>query len=427
MNAPDMQRVRMSLPYYRENGWEPIILAIDPASHGGTREDALLSTIPPDIVVHHCRAFSPKASRRFGIGNLGLRSWLQLFFAGKRLINSEKIDLVFISNTQFVTFTLGRLWRRLTRVPYVIDLQDPWRTDYYQDTRKKDRPGGWKYELARLQAGVLESWSFKRMSGLMSVSQAYLDDLTRRYPWFKNKPTEVINFGASETDLARAVTLRPANPKPNGSSICLVYTGVAGSVMQPALTVLFDGLNVFRSANPATNQLRFDFLGTSYASAETPCPSVKPVAQHFGTDDLISENPIRLGHLEALHEQTAADALILLGTDDPAYSPSKLYPYYLTKRPILAIVAAGSALEKSLRQLACAVIVTFDASGPNEQTRTQLAAFFRTALAGFPPGSQPERNDALFRREFLADSLTRRQCALFNRAVADPSAIVNRA
>jgi len=422
-----MQRVRMSLPHYRENGWEPIVLAIDPTSHGGTREDALLSTIPPDIIVHHCRAFSPKWSRRFGIGNLGLRSWLQLFFAGKRIIKHEKIDLVFISNTQFVTFTLGRLWRWLTGVPYVIDLQDPWRTDYYKGSRKKDRPGGWKYELARMQAGVLESWSFKRMSGLMSVSPTYLNDLTQRYPWFKNKPTDVINFGASENDLARAATLRPASPKSNGSSIRLVYTGVAGSVMRPALTVLFDGLKGFRDANPAANQLRLDFLGTSYASAETASPSITPVAQHFGTDDLISENPLRLGHLDALREQMAADALILLGTDDPAYSPSKLYPYYLTKRPILAIVAAGSALETSLRQLACAIIITFDASGPNEQTRTHLATAFKTALAGFPPDSLPTRNDALFRREFLAGPLTHRQCALFDRAVADHSTIVNRA
>jgi len=37
---------------------------------------------------------------------------------------------------------------------------------------------------------------------------------------------------------------------------------------------------------------------------------------------------------------------------------------------------------------------------------------------GFPPGSLPERNEALFRREYVAETLTRRQCALFDRATA---------
>ena len=416
INAPDMQRVRMSLPYYRENGWEPIVLAVDPASHSGIQEVELLATVPADIVIHRCRAFSAKWSRRFGVGNLGLRSWLQLFFAGRRIIKRENIDLVFFSNTQFVTFTLGRIWRRLYGVRYVIDLQDPWRTDYYRGARKKDRPGGWKYAFATMQAGILEGWSFKRMSGLISVSQHYLESLRHSYPWFSAVPTDVIGFGASETDLTVAAKKTSGSSLHTVATVRIVYTGVAGSVMQPALTVLFDGLHAFRLRNPTTNRLRFDFLGTSYAAANTARPSVSPVAYQFATDDLVSETPVRLGHIEALREQSAADALLLLGTDDPAYSPSKLYPYYLSGRPLLAIVAKGSYLEQLLRELSCAAIVTFDPSGPNEQTQEQLAEFFRAALGGFPHGSLPVRNDMLFRNQYLAGSLTRRQCAIFDQA-----------
>jgi len=29
INAPDMQRVRMSLPYYRRCGWDPEVLTVD--------------------------------------------------------------------------------------------------------------------------------------------------------------------------------------------------------------------------------------------------------------------------------------------------------------------------------------------------------------------------------------------------------------
>jgi len=418
MNAADMQRVRMSIPYYRENGWEPIVLAIDPAYHGGLREDPLLSTVPADIVIHRCRAFSPKWSRHLGVGNLGLRSWLQLLAAGWRIILRDKVDLVFFSNTQFVTFTLGRIWRRLLGVPYVIDLQDPWRTDHYQGARRKDRPGGWKYEFARLQAGLLEGWSFRRMSGLMSVSPTYIDDLRQRYRWFSSLPAEAIGFGASEADLAQARKMQPSSPDGCDGVLQIVYTGVAGPVMRPALEALFDGLQSFCRGQGVPPKLRLLFSGTSYAAADAASPSVAPIAHHFGSGNLVTETPSRQGYLESLYAQSTADALLLLGTSDPAYSASKLYPYYLSGRPILAIVLAGSRLEQLLRDLACAFIVTFEPAGPNEQTRQQVTAFFLALLAGFPPGSLPTRNEEKFRREYLAGALTQRQCVLFDRALS---------
>lgn len=112
-----MQRVRMSLPHFRACGWEPVILAVEPRSHGGRREDNLLGTVPPDTRIFHVRALPLWLTRWFGLGNLGWRSWWSLLFTGARLIRREKIDLVFFSNTQFATFTLGRIWRRWLGVP----------------------------------------------------------------------------------------------------------------------------------------------------------------------------------------------------------------------------------------------------------------------------------------------------------------------
>ncbi|ATC65699.1 hypothetical protein CMV30_18060 [Nibricoccus aquaticus] len=428
MNAPDLQRVRMSLPYYRENGWEPIVLTIDPACQDGSREDALRATIPADIRIHRCGAFSLAWSRRLGLGNLGLRAWFHLLFAGARLIRREKIDVVFLSNTQFVTFTLGRIWLRWLGVPYVIDLQDPWRTDYYERPGSRRPPGGWKYQLARAQAWLLEGWSFRRVGAFMSVSQVYLDDLRQRYRWFRFVPAEVIRFGASETDLAAARALPPipslnAQPTALNSAaapavIRFIYTGAAGPIMPHALKVLFRALSLFRAARPDdARRLRFEFLGTSYAPPGRGVESVVPVAREFGVADLVHELPHRLGHLECLQIQTSADVLLLLGSSDLAYSPSKLYPYYLAARPMLSVVFRDSYLESMLRELACSTVVTFSENAPADDAHSQLIAFFDHALNGFARFTHPVRNDAFFRREFLAQSLTARQCALFAAAV----------
>lgn len=420
MNTPDLQRARMSLPYYRDYGWEPIVLTVDPAAQDGSREEALLSTVPGDVPLHRCGALSLRWSRCLGLGNLGLRSWFPLLLAGARIIKREKIALVFLTNTQFVTFTLGRIWLRWLGVPYVIDLQDPWRTDYYERTGSRQPPGGWKYQAARFQAWLLEGWSFRRVGALMSVSQPYLDDLRQRYSWFQRVPTEVVRFGASEADLAAARAL-PSLTDDSGTtpgSLRFVYTGAAGPIMHPALNVLFGGLRLFREQRPSeAARLRFEFLGTSYAPPGKGIATVKPLAEEFGLGDQVTEVPHRLGHLQCLQLQAAADVLLLLGSSDLAYSPSKIYPYYVSGRPMLAVVFKTSYLETIIGELSCAVVVSFEEKGARDEAHEKLCDFFSQALAGFPAGSLPPRNDALFQREYLARTLTGRQCALFNAAV----------
>jgi hypothetical protein len=359
-------------------------------------------------------------SREDGIGNLGLRAWFPLLLTGTRIIRREKIDVVFLSNTQFVTFTLGRIWLHWLGVPYVIDLQDPWRTDYYERPGSRRPPGGWKYQLARAQAWLLEGWSFRRVGAFMSVSQLYLDDLRRRYRWFGHVPADVIRFGASEADLAAARSLppSPAEPVLSAGVVRFVYTGAAGPIMPHAVKILFQALAEFRAAHPAeAARLRFEFLGTSYAAPGRGAQTVMPLARESGVEELIHELPHRLGHLECLQIQARADVLLLLGSSDLAYSPSKLYPYYLAGRPMLSVVFRNSYLESMLRDLNCSAVVTFSENAPCEDARAKLGAFFAHALNGFSRHTMPVRNDILFRRDFLAQSLTARQCALFDAAL----------
>ena len=421
LNAPDMQRVRMSLPYYRANGWEPIVLCVGTASQDGVLEPELEQTIPPDIRLVRVPALSLRWTRFLGMRNLGLRCWLHFLWAGTRLIQREKIDLVFFSNTQFVTFALGRIWRALFRTPYVFDMQDPWRTDYYERQGSRRPPGGWKYQLARFMAWLLEGWSFRRVSGLISVSPRYLDDLRARYPHLATVPTAVIGFGASRDDMIKANALvAPAvRFHREHGEIHVLYTGASGPVMPHSLTVLFDALKLYHQRSPAqARRLRFHFLGTSYVAPGQGKNSVVPVAESCGVADQVQEIPHRLGHLECVRLQCEADLLLLPGSSDLAYSPSKIYPYYLTGRPILGVVFRGSVLEELLDQLACAHVVRFDLAGSKAAAHDALCQFFDLTFAGFPPGTFPPRNDTYFATHFLAETLTARQCELFDQAVA---------
>jgi hypothetical protein len=420
INAPDMQRVRMSLPFYRENGWEPVVLAVGEPWQEGVREPALLATLPGDIRVIYLRALPPRWSRILGIGNLGLRSWPFVFWRGTQLLRREKFDLIFFSTTQFITLSVGLLWRRWFKVPYLIDVQDPWRTDYYERPGSRKPPGGWKYQFARLQALLLEGRTFRGASAIMSVSASYLDDLKDRYPGIERTPMAVIRFGASRGDIPHALAIAEAPyvyPRDEGQ-VHFLYTGASGPVMPHALTVLFTALRLYQERKPAeARRLRFHFIGTSYVAPGRGKPSVMPVAALCDVSANVDEVPHRIGHLESIRLQLDADVLLLPGSSDLAYSPSKIYPYYLTGRPMLGLVFRGSVMEQLLDELGCAFMVRFRQAEPKDEAYARLHQFFDLALAGFPAGSLPERRDAYFRENYLADELTRQQCDLFARAL----------
>jgi hypothetical protein len=419
INAPDMQRIRMSLSHYHRFGWEPVVLAVRDKDQDGVREPALIATIPSGIRVIRIPAIPLRAARWFGLSNVGLRMLPFLLWHGSRLVQAEKFDLIFFSNTQFVTFPFGRLWRGWFGVPYVIDVQDPWRTDYYERRGSRRPPGGWKYQFARFQAWLLEGWTYRKVAAVMSVSPDYLHDLRARYPWLTDVPAEVIRFGASREDF-QFVAGKSAGPplfdRTHGE-IHLLYTGASGPVMPHSLNVLFEGFHRYRAQNPAAAaRFRFHFVGTSYVAPGAGKPSVLPVADAHGVADCVSEIPHRIGHLEALAWQEQADALLLPGSSDPAYSPSKTYPYYLTGRPILGLVFKHSVMEHLLDELSCAHVVRFAEGEPKDQAYAGLAVFFDLAVAGFPPESEPRRNEHLFNQTYLTAELTNRQCGLFDRA-----------
>jgi len=55
-----------------------------------------------------------------------------------------------------------------------------------------------------------------------------------------------------------------------------------------------------------------------------------------GIGDLVEEDPRIVSYPVATSLAIAADALLVLGVDDPAYMPSKLFLYALTGKPLLA-------------------------------------------------------------------------------------------
>ena len=129
-NAADMQRVRISLPFFNSYGWHAEIVTVDEKYADMVRDELLLESVPPNIKIHKVKAFNKKWTSKIGLGSIGLRSLYYYLKKVNSLLKNNNFDLIYFSTTQFPVCILGAYWKRKFKVPYVIDMQDPWYSTY---------------------------------------------------------------------------------------------------------------------------------------------------------------------------------------------------------------------------------------------------------------------------------------------------------
>ncbi len=417
INAPDMQRTRLALPYLRANGWEPVVLAVAPEFvEGGVVEPLLEATYPEDIRVIRVRGIPPRATRWLGIGSLWLRCGSALRTAGEEILGKEKFDLVFFSTTQFDAFTLGPAWKALFGVPYVIDYQDPWVNDYYSRTGTRPPGGRLKYGFSQWCARRREPEVLRNASGVIAVSGAYGATLAKTYSWFDAASATVLPFGAAEADLATARLHRPSAPLVSfgDGNFHHVYTGRCGPDMSVSLAVIFRAFKKFLALRPEeARRMRFHFIGTDYAPRPLGREWALPVARDEGVEEYVEEECYRVPYFDALYYLINADALLGVGSNDPTYSASKIYPYVLAMRPMLLIFNDLSPVLKIASEINCGVRFAFN-------DKSDLDALVQAvADEWFIKGRMREftKPDLTAFRPYTADGMTQVLAACFDRAV----------
>jgi glycosyltransferase involved in cell wall biosynthesis len=310
----------------------------------------------------------------------------------------------------FIVLPFGRVWRRLSGVPYVIDLQDPWVTDYYERPGAPPPPGGWKYRVARGLGLLLEGWTLRRVSHLITVSASYADTLRARYPYLSQLPATELPFGSPDPDLqhlratlARRPPVLPAGP------FRLAFAGAIGPGMLPALEVLLAAVAALKkSGDPVVVY----FLGTSYSHRADQPPVTRALAEKYGVLDCVHEQPGRLPYFSALQVTLEAEVNLLFGSTDLAFTPSKILALLAAGRPVLAIAHAGSALAARLAGLGQPCVLVEGVQGSDAAVRDTIARLQAIRHAS-PPTAAP---DSLSARAVAA-----RQLEIFATVCANPT------
>lgn len=407
-NSADMQRVRMSLPYFEKLGWQAEVVMVDERFSDLNKDRLLIESIPDCIKIHKIKALPKSWTSKLGLGSLALRSmW---FYKQKvsQLLRQQKYDLIYFSTTEFPVCILGAYWKQKYNVPYIIDMQDPWHTDYYKDKPKAERPK--KYWFSYRLHKYLEPKAMKKVDGLVSVSDDYIHTLRERYPILHTKPTKVITFGAFDIDfeIAKVHSEQLKLAFSREKKINLVYIGRGGFDMKPALLTIFQAFKMGLEQQPQLfNGVHLHFIGTSYAPKGQGQPTIKPVARELGLEAHVTEYTDRIGFYESVKNMQQADGLLIIGSNQAAYTASKLYPYILAKRPLLAIMHPASSLVKIMEDCNAGHLMPIDEHV--EIASRTLASYLETAYQHLPP----DTNWTAF-EQYTASQMAKMQTELFN-------------
>jgi hypothetical protein len=351
INTPDHQRIRMSLPYFEEFGWEPVVLTIRPDPDDGRSDRTLTQTIPSQISIERISALPANITRYLGFRSLSLRCLPNLLVAGDRLLKNQHFDLIYFSTTIFTTLVFAARWRDRFKIPYVLDFQDPWLNDYYERNQIPPPGGKFKFGSSQLLARWFEPIAVSKASHIISVSPEYPKTLMERYPALAPDQFTILPFAASERDFELLPTLQIQQRIFNRTSgkKHWVYVGRGGDDMGLSLRALFLAIQTHRLTNPEIwQQIALHFVGTSYVD-NFQDKKIEAIAQEYEIGDLVTEYPQRVPYFEALQILVDSDVILLMGSDDAGYTASKIYPCILARTPIFAIFHEQSSVVEVLQ------------------------------------------------------------------------------
>lgn len=362
-------RVRLLAPHLPAHGWDPTVVTVAESGYEGRLDPDLAALVPEWLRVVRVPIVPAERTRAIGLGDLGLRAFVGLFKASKRLLGRERFDALFITIYPTYPAAMGPMLKRRHRVPFVLDYQDPWVGAWGSIVGGgKDGVPDTKSRLTRAIALRLEPHVVRAADGITAVSARTYEDVLRRIPDAHPRVCAAIPIGFDEADIAHLQAVPRSNRwfDATDGRVHVCYVGTLLPTGHEVLRAVFGGLALLRDRHPeAFARLQLHFLGTSNQRQPDAPGRVLPIAREMGVDAVVREEPARLDYLDALNVQVQAQAILLLGSMEPHYTASKVFPALLAGRPLLAVYHAASSVVQILEGRAATDVLTFGTDDPS--------------------------------------------------------------
>src|SRR5579862_969204 len=249
-----------------------------------------------------------------------------------KLKPSEKPDIILSSSPPASVHLIAAKARRLFNRPWVADFRDLWSENLWGVTR-----------LLQPLHQRLEKKTLSGADALVSVSEPWARSLQGRYP---HKPVYTITNGFDPDDFDH-------HPNTLTEYFSLTHTGRLYEGRRDP-TLLFDVLHeLVKEELLDKRDLRVRFFGPAE-------PWLALLAQRYELSDVVEIGGM-VTRKEALLRQAESQILLLLGWADPKETgqhTGKLFEYFGSRRPILAVGGSVGVLTDTLRQTGTGVHVS---------------------------------------------------------------------
>ena len=391
-----MQRSLKFVKYLPGFGWQPTVLTVCPEDAAYPDVDeTLLDEVPDTLQVAHTRAWDPyalyagllgqKKQETVGVGFLGeaeqnrrqkLARWVRanvflpdarvgwVPFAlrqAKALLNTEAYGAILTTGPPHSSHLIGRALARKYRLPWLVDLRDPWTDIDYYDELPMAR-------LARRQDAALERSVLAEASAVTVVSTAMQQRLATRI----QSSCEVILNGFDPADFEGKTAVQTDH-------FVLAYIGNLNEARNPV--ALWKALHAL-DAVQSMPRLRVRLVGNVD-------PVVIKAAQDEGLEALIERHPY-VPHPEAVAEMQGSALLLLLINRVPGAEgimTGKLYEYLASGRPVLGIGPPQGDAAQVLKATAAGQMFDYEAT---EAIAASVQQHYAAWEAGTPASGAKE-------------------------------------
>ncbi len=404
-----VQRTSKHVKYLRDNGYNPIVLTVNPRCVRKIKDPKLLDDIPEGTTVYRTATLDADWLFKllYGLRLKKLVRWmvqnvfvpdiqiLWIPFALRKLktiFKRHNIDLIYVTGTPFSSFFIGIKAKKRYHLPLFVDFRDEW-TYHGEYLDHLPAPSVQRREM-RMEEEVL------RNADMMAVVvQEVKNNFVERYPFLQDIPIGLIPNGYDEEDFANQ---KPGNAKKE--YFHLVFSGTLYGKRRNAGILLQAIRELIAEGEIAKERIRMDIYG-------------KNTAANFlkRGDEAFAKVHGYLSHREVIQRTLEADILVLLVNPGPNCLPDypgKISEYLRTGRPILAIVPAGGSAADVIEKTRTGFVAN---SANLEEVKKTLLDCYRKWESGTleidPDWDKIKRYE---RRE-----MTRRLAGMFNRFFAE--------
>ena len=322
--------------YLPQFGWNPVVVTL-PAGAKSIQDDSLSNEIPKDITVHRPPFFDYRKhffkpivkliqfyEKRTYFPDKYIRwNTSALKYIEKKIIPSQKINMVYASVGPHSTLLLARDVKRRFNIPTFIDFRDPFSFSQYALLDTKQR--------FRMKAVAIEKKVFEVVDQINNVSRIWQQAYIERYPEIASK-SSLIHNGYDEEDFSGL------DAKVGNDVFTIGYNGTFSRIVpiEPLM-------NAIRSIHEQHNI-------TMRLSIATPIKKTKLSSKYpYQFQNKLIDHKGFLPHKKSLSNLHQSDVSALILNDIDATRgmiPAKAFEYLRINNPILLMHRKGSFLAK---------------------------------------------------------------------------------